>query len=106
MPYYDLGTHSFAIMTASPAAQKGCLFVAMWSLNEMPIQARSAIISAVSRCEQFIIKYQDYFMNLDNVKFFGPGGPFRSAIERHGAMVWQTHWAFSMLVGHRKLTAP
>jgi len=94
----DLSTE----VKASATPQQGCLFVAMWSLSEMPIKHRTAIVAAVSRCEQFIIKFQDHFMNLDNVHFFGKGGPFREMVERHGEMEWRNHWAFSLVVGHRK----
>ena len=73
----------------------------MWSLSEMEIHDRWGIVTAVSACATFIIKFQDNFMNLDNVAFFGADGPFRNEVEKYGEMLWTEHGGYQ-LIGHRQ----
>jgi len=81
------------------------LFVAMWSLSEMPVAQRAPVVAAVSRCASFIVKYQEGFMGLDNAKYFGPGGEFRRLVEEHGHMRWTEHGGYQ-LTGLRTDVSP
>jgi len=46
------------------------VFIATWSLSEAPISLRQNVLSLVRQFEAFLIAYQGYFGNVDNVKFF------------------------------------
>ena len=45
------------------------IFIATWSLSEAPIDLRQSIISLVKQFKGFLLAYQGYFSNIDNVKF-------------------------------------
>lgn len=46
------------------------LFVATWSLSEIPAEDRAPLIQLGSRSHAFLIGYQDRFNGVDNVRFF------------------------------------
>jgi len=46
------------------------LFIATWSLSEVPIEARAPILEVASQCDAFLICYQDNFKELENTAAF------------------------------------
>jgi hypothetical protein len=46
------------------------VFIATWSLSETPISLRQDILSLVKRFNAFLVAYQGYFGNIDNMGFF------------------------------------
>jgi len=82
------------------AMQQRCLFVAIYSLSEMPFHLRPAVLEAVGKCGSFFIKYQNFFDGSDNTAYFGDGGTFRKTLEAHGKMEWITYGRHQ-LCGHR-----
>lgn len=47
-----------------------CMFIATWSLSEVPLKLRYSVLNQVSGCQSFLIGYQDSFENIDNISFF------------------------------------
>ncbi len=46
------------------------LFIATWSLSEVPIAARAKVLEKVRDADAFLIAYQSQFKNLDNLSYF------------------------------------
>jgi len=46
------------------------LFLAMWSISEVPLTLREKIFSLVSEFSFFLIGYQDQFGEVDNIRYF------------------------------------
>jgi hypothetical protein len=46
------------------------LFIATWSLSEVPIEARAPILEVARQCDAFLICYQDKFKELENTAAF------------------------------------
>jgi len=55
---------------ADPMNISDAIFIATWSLSEAPINLRQSILSLVKQFEAFLIGYQGYFGNIDNMGFF------------------------------------
>jgi hypothetical protein len=49
---------------------KKTLFIATWSLSEMPIKTRNEIFSSVGKIDAYLIAYQKNFGEVDNEKYF------------------------------------
>jgi len=46
------------------------LFIATWSLSEVPIEARAPVLELARQCDAFLICYQDKFKELENTAAF------------------------------------
>ena len=89
------------LATQLSGRQNSCLFVATYSLSEVPIEARGEVVEQIATCSHFVVLFQDSFLHHDNVKYFGAGGVFRRAVEKHGQMDWQTNTGGAGLYGKR-----
>tara|TARA_B110000977_G_scaffold147507_1_gene186943 strand:- start:879 stop:1829 length:951 start_codon:yes stop_codon:yes gene_type:complete len=47
-----------------------CLFVANWSVSEMPLKLRAEILKYVANTNYILLSFQDRFENIDNMKYF------------------------------------
>ena len=47
-----------------------CLFIANWSLSEMPLKLRWEILRYFDNANYILISFQDKFENIDNINFF------------------------------------
>ena len=50
--------------------RKSNLFIANWSLSEVPISFRKKFLHTIKCHEFFLISFQAYFENIDNLKYF------------------------------------
>ncbi len=49
---------------------KNSLFIANWSLSEVPLDLRDNFVSLIGRYENIMISFQESFENIDNLKYF------------------------------------
>ena len=49
---------------------KNSLFIANWSISEIPLNYRKKFIKEILRREYFLISFQEKFENIDNFKYF------------------------------------
>ena len=49
---------------------KNSLFVANWSISETPINFRKKFFNEITSREYFLISFQEYFENIDNLNYF------------------------------------
>ena len=49
---------------------KNSLFIANWSLSEVPLDLRDNFVSLIGRYENIMISFQENFENIDNLKYF------------------------------------
>ena len=55
------------------SSYNGCrhsIFIATWSISEAPLNIRDSILPSVSHFRSFLIAYQDYFCEINNIKYF------------------------------------
>lgn len=55
---------------SSKASAHNALFIAMWSISEVPLELRKKIFSLVSDFSFFLIGYQNHFGEVDNIRYF------------------------------------
>jgi hypothetical protein len=48
----------------------GTLFIANWSLSEIPLKLRNKILKFIFRIPYILISFQDKFENINNIKYF------------------------------------
>jgi len=48
-----------------------CLFIANWSLSEVPTSFRNEVLASITHCRAILISYQQRFEEIDNMIFFG-----------------------------------
>lgn len=49
---------------------KNSLFIANWSLSEVPLNLRDKFVSLIGRYENIMISFQENFENINNLKYF------------------------------------
>jgi len=57
------------LLTRAPSRSRS-LLIATWSMSEAPISAREPVLSLASDFDSFLIAYQDWGGEVDNVNFF------------------------------------
>ena len=57
------------IKTSNKKLQKS-LFIANWSISEVPISYRKKFLKEIVRREYFLISFQENFENINNLKYF------------------------------------
>lgn len=62
---------------------KDAIFIANWSLSESPVNLRHSILSLVKQFNAFLLAYQGFFGNVDNVDFFEKWTDTMKNIEWH-----------------------
>ena len=50
--------------------RENCLFVAMWSISEAPINLRKKILTLLGNFSFFLIAFQKEFEKIDNLRYF------------------------------------
>lgn len=77
-------------------AAKDSLFLATWSISEVPVSVRNTILPLVSPFDKFLIAYQDQFQEVNNIGFFNQWKSTYKGIE------WQ-EWEIEHLRKNRYL---
>jgi len=63
---------------------QNCLFIALWSMSEAPIEVRDSIFELIKGFDSYLIAYQNCFHEIDNNKYF------KVLSSKHqGDMTWQ-----------------
>ena len=80
------------------------LFIATWSLSEMPMNNRETILNLIHGFNHFLISYQSQFAKIDNIKFF------KEMAERFKNIKWYAEEMkyiprHHYLIGSRKLNS-
>lgn len=78
------------------------MFIATWSISEVPTSLRESILSLTSKIKAFLIAYQDQFEEVNNIEFFRNWMDTRTDIEWCN---WQLRHSPNnyYLVGKRRL---
>lgn len=58
------------ILSRRSSSAHNALFIAMWSISEVPLTLREKIFSLVSDFSFFLIGYQNQFGEVDNIRYF------------------------------------
>jgi hypothetical protein len=68
---WTVSTLSALLQILTKVTNKRGTLIATWSLSEISIAMRSAILQAVEAADAFLIAYQECYDEIDNVEFFG-----------------------------------
>jgi hypothetical protein len=72
------------------------LFIATWSMSEIPIVLRNSIIPLISKFKSYLIAYQDKFGKVDNLDYFNKWK------EVYSNIIWN-YWQIKHIPGNNYL---
>jgi hypothetical protein len=85
-----------AILSNDPT-EKNSMFVATWSISEIPFYLRNEVLPMVAKFKAFLIAYQDQFEEVNNTEFFSN---WRETFDKE--IVWKD-WPIRHIPGNNYL---